>query len=62
MNDAKLLITNIKTIKRIITPWKKGTPTTEQDRGWNDCVKEINRNFRNLLPILEKVVGKYDTN
>lgn len=58
-----LEIENIKRVVRMVTPWKRSRPLSEYDKGWNDAIKEVKRNYRKyILPVLEKEEKKLDEN
>lgn len=56
MNYRKSFLEELKTVKRIITPWRIKVLdfSPEYKRGWNDCIKQLNKNYKTLIKKLEE--------
>ena len=55
----QLEINNMKKIKVLVTPWKRtqlwDTNTPDYVKGWNDCVEEVNKNYKKyVLPVIKE--------
>lgn len=46
----------VDTAKRTIKPWKKNGANLFYDKGWNDCLKETEKNYKRWRKELIKVV------
>ncbi len=49
----------IGTHKKIIKPWKKKSDGL-YDSGWNDCLKEVEKNHKKFVKYVEGLVKKYE--
>lgn len=56
MITANTLYDTIKKTLSVIRPWKHGVAINDYDKGWNDCIKEFDKNRYKYLKNLDKLI------
>lgn len=65
MNHADLFLEYIRMFKKITTPWKMSlhedyTEKNNYVEGWNDCIKELNKNYKRFLKEFPETMKKME--
>ena len=55
--EENITITVIRNAFRFITPWRHNLPG-DYYKGWNDCVKEIRKNRKKYIKVMEDIQVK----
>lgn len=56
MITADTIYYTIKKTLSVVRPWKVGHPMSDYDKGWNDCLKEFDKNRTKYLKNLDKLI------
>lgn len=58
LNLHKQFNVYLKTFKSILTPWRHNIDE-DYYRGWNDCIKQMNKNYKKIIKNNDMIREKY---